>query len=164
MCLTTSLSLTLSHSLKLTTLPHQQTLYLFVVTFAASLPPLWPPPVLSALPSTDSFSLLHPNSATDTLRSTLSSSLDSLCPLLHDRTAIPPHLRDCLTRCTPIKPRCEHQRGNGDKLTTLTTCSLINLFSPLSLPLFLQPTALFTKLEFNPHFRTPKNSHLFQPH
>ena len=37
--------------------------------------------VLSALPSTNSFSLMHPNSATDILLSTLSSSLDSLCPL-----------------------------------------------------------------------------------
>ncbi|XP_058469008.1 uncharacterized protein LOC131443409 isoform X1 [Solea solea] len=41
--------------------------------------------VLSALPSADSFSLMHPNSATDTFLSTLSSSLDSLCPLTSRR-------------------------------------------------------------------------------
>ncbi|XP_058482380.1 uncharacterized protein LOC131457848 [Solea solea] len=41
--------------------------------------------VLSALPSADSFSLMHPNSATDTFLCTLSSSLDSLCPLTSRR-------------------------------------------------------------------------------
>ncbi|XP_077954140.1 uncharacterized protein LOC144392631 [Gasterosteus aculeatus] len=46
--------------------------------------------VLSALPSTDSFSLLHPNAAAETLLSTLSSSLDSLCPLTTRRTGKSP--------------------------------------------------------------------------
>ena len=68
-----------------------------------------------------------------------------------------------LTRCAQTEPLCEHQKGNGENRNTLTTCSLINLFPPLSLPQFLQPKALFTKPEFNTHFWTPKNSYLFQP-
>ncbi|XP_062422208.1 LOW QUALITY PROTEIN: uncharacterized protein LOC134132996 [Pungitius pungitius] len=44
-------------------------------------PPALASSVISALPATDSFALLHPNVAAETLLTTLSSSLDSLCPL-----------------------------------------------------------------------------------
>ena len=61
--------------------------------------------VLSALPSTDSFSLMHPTSATDTLLSTPLLILSVL--LRHNRYASPPQLRGCLTRCAPTESLCD---------------------------------------------------------
>ena len=102
-------------------------------------------------------SLMHPNSATDILLCTFPPLLTLSVLLRHDRSTSHPQLRGCLTRCVPTEPLCEHQKGNGRNLNTRTTCSLISLFSPLSLPLFPQPKALSTKLQFNPYSLTPKN-------
>ena len=88
-----------------------------------------------------------PTSSTDTLLSTLSSSLDSLCPLTSRQVC----------KSSPALWLSD-KKGNGRNQNTLTTCSLINLLFPPSLPLFLQPKALFIRQKFNPHSPNPKNS------
>ena len=89
--------------------------------------------VLSALPSTDSFSLMHPNSATDILLSTLSSSLDSLCPLTSrqvSKSSPAPWLSDSVRADRATMRASERKWGKSKHQDDLLTYqSLLSSFS-----------------------------------
>lgn len=77
-------------------------------------------PSIKVHPSLDSFLVTPPDSATDTLIATLSSSLDMvLSPL--SRFARPHQLGVCLTQCMVTEPPYGQLKDNGVKPSTQRT-------------------------------------------
>ncbi|KAK0133337.1 hypothetical protein N1851_031154 [Merluccius polli] len=107
-----------------------------------SLSPTLASSVLSSLPSPEQFSLLSTEEASSTLLSSLSSSLDSLCPLfsrLARSSPPPPWLSESLQACRTELRAAERKWKRSD-------CSL-----PCSLQCFLLSSPRPPPIPFLPH-------------